>query len=68
MNPATLQMEASQFGLVQRAAKYEDQAALKLIESAATAPGAQVAPPQHAPPVEPISASPREGSSLHVIA
>jgi hypothetical protein len=68
MNPATLQMEASQFGLVRRAAKYEDQAALKLIESVATSPESQVAPPPHAPPVEPVSASPRDGSSLHVIA
>jgi len=68
MNPATLQLEASQFGLVRRAAKYEEQSALKLIESAASSPAAPVAPPPHAPPVEPVSASPRDGSSLHVVA
>jgi len=68
MNAATLQIEASQLGLVQRTQKYQDAAALKLIESVATSPETQVAPPPHAPPVEPVAASPRDGSSLHVVA
>ncbi len=68
MNAATLQIEVAQFGLLQRTQKYQDAAALKLIESVASAPETKVAPPPHAPPVEPVSASPREGSSLHVVA
>ena len=68
MNSATLQIEVAQLGLVQRNQKYQDAAALKLIEGVASTPEVKVAPPPHAPPIEPVAASPRDGSSLHVVA
>ncbi len=72
MNAAAVQIEAAQLGLVQRTQKYLDGAALQLVESATAAPqGGQApsaAPPPRTPPVQPISAAPREGSSIHVIA
>jgi hypothetical protein len=68
MNAAAVQIEAAQMGLVQRAQKYEGQAALKLIEGATSNQPQSAAPPPSSPPVQPVSASPREGSTLHVIA
>jgi hypothetical protein len=69
MNSATVQMEAAQFGLLQRTQKYEDAAALRLVETATSEGGQhQAAPPPTVPPVQPISAAPREGSTIHVIA
>ena len=72
MNAAAIQIEASQLGLVQRTQKYMDAAALKLVESA-TGGGAQqlqasAEPQTRVPPVQPVSASPREGSTIHVVA
>jgi len=71
MNAAAVQIEAAQLGLVQRTQKYMDAAALKLVESAAGG-GAQRLQSSDAapstPPVQPVSASPREGSSIHVVA
>jgi hypothetical protein len=70
MNSATVQLEAAQVGLLQRTQKYEDTAALKLVESATSGSGQghQAAPPPGVPPVQPVSAAPREGSTVHVIA
>jgi hypothetical protein len=67
MNSNTVQLEAAQLGLVQRAQKYEEAAALKLVETA-TGQAQTAAPPPGVPPVQPISAAPREGSTVHVIA
>jgi hypothetical protein len=71
MNAAAVQIEAAQLGLVQRTQKYMDAAALKLVDSA-TGGGAQKLQSSDAtpnvPPVQPVSASPREGSSIHVVA
>jgi len=72
MNAAAVQIEAAQLGLVQRTQKYMDAAALKLVESASGggAQQLQVAeqPVSRTPPVQPVSASPREGSTIHVVA
>jgi hypothetical protein len=69
MNSATVQMEAAQLGLLQRTQKYEDAAALRLVETATSEGGQhQAAPPPTVPPVQPVSAAPREGSTIHVIA
>lgn len=71
MNTAAVQMEAAQLGLVQRTQKYQDAAALRLIEESGSSAQGQVqssAPPPRTPPVEPVSAAPREGSTTHVIA
>ena len=70
MNSATVQLEAAQVGLLQRTQKYEDAAALKLVETATNGAGQPqaAAPPPGVPPVQPISAAPREGSTVHVIA
>jgi hypothetical protein len=71
MNAAAVQIEAAQLGLVQRTQKYLDAAALQLVESS-TGGGAQqlkaAEPPSRTPPVQPVSAAPREGSSVHVVA
>jgi hypothetical protein len=66
MNSATVQLEAAQMGLIQRTQKYEDVAALKLVEAAAS--GAQATQAAAVPPVEPVRAVPREGSTVHVVA
>jgi hypothetical protein len=72
MNAATVQIEAAQLGLVQRTQKYLDGAALKLIDGAtgggAQQPQASAEPVSRTPPVQPVSATPREGSSIHVVA
>lgn len=70
MNSAAIQLEAAQTGLIQRTQKYEDAAALRLVESSSQGAGQQyaTAPPPRFPPVEPISVAPREGSTVHVIA
>lgn len=71
MNAAAIQIEAAQLGLVQRTQKYLDAAALKLVETATSGGQALQAPsepPPRTPPVQPVSAAPREGSSVHVIA
>jgi len=70
MHSATLQLEAAQAGLIQRTQKYEDAAALRLVESSTSGPGQErgAAPPPGVPPIQPISAAPREGSTVHVIA
>jgi hypothetical protein len=71
MHSAAVQMEAAQLGLVQRTQKYQDAAALRLIDDSGAAGQGQVqsvAPPPRSPPIEPVSASPREGSTTHVIA
>jgi hypothetical protein len=71
MNTAAVQVEAAQAGLVQRAEKYKDAAALKLIEGMASG-GSQAelaTPPSSSmPPVHPVNAAPREGTSIHVVA
>ena len=71
MNAAAVQVEAAQLGLVQRTLKYVDAAALRLVD-VATGGGAQqreaTEPPPNVPPVEPVSAAPREGSTIHVVA
>lgn len=70
MNPVAVQIEAAQLGLVQRTQKYLDAAALQLVETA-TGSAQQPRPsepPPRTPPVEPVSAAPREGSSIHVVA
>lgn len=66
MDSTTVQLEAAQLGLVQRAQKYQDAAALKLIES--IAPAGPAAPPSNVPPVEPVRAAPRDGGTIHVVA
>lgn len=66
MNSTTVQLEAAQLGLLQRTQKYQDAAALKLIES--IQPAGPSAPPSNVPPVEPVSAVPRDGGSVHVVA
>jgi len=66
MNSTTVQLEAAQLGLLQRTQKYQDAAALKLIES--IQPASPSAPPSNVPPVEPVSAAPRDGGSIHVVA
>ena len=73
MNAAAMQTDTAQLGLVQRTQKYMDAAALKLVESSTgganpSQPLKTAEPPPRAPPVEPVSAAPREGSSIHVIA
>ncbi len=68
MNSTAVQMEAAQLGLVQRTQKYEDAAALKLVEGATSQQPQSPAPPPRTPPVEPVAASPRDGTSVHVIA
>lgn len=72
MNAAAVQIEAAQLGLVQRTQKYLDAAALQLVESAvgggAQQLQAQAEPVSRIPPVQPVSAAPREGSSIHVVA
>lgn len=72
MNAAAVQIEAAQLGLVQRTQKYVDAAALKLVESAAGGGAQQLQsvdqPSARTPPVQPVSASPREGSTIHVVA
>jgi hypothetical protein len=68
MNSAAVQMEAAQLGLVQRTQKYEDAAALKLVEGATSQQLQSPAPPPRTPPVQPVSASPRDGTNVHVIA
>jgi hypothetical protein len=69
MNSAAVQMEAAQLGLVQRTQKYEDAAALRLVEGATSQQlKAPSEPPPRSPPVEPVAAAPREGSNLHIIA
>jgi hypothetical protein len=70
MNSATVQLEAAQVGLLQRTQKYEDAAALKLVESSTGGAGQEhaAAPPPRVPPIQPVSAAPREGSTVHVIA
>lgn len=67
MNSAAVQIEAAQLGLVQRTQKYQDAAALRLIEDASAGQQAY-APQPRTPPVQPVSAAPREGSTLHVVA
>jgi hypothetical protein len=71
MNAAAVQVEAAQLGLLQRTQKYLDAAALRLVDSA-TGGGAQQLqasePPSSTPPVQPVAASPREGSTIHVVA
>lgn len=66
MDSNTVQLEAAQLGLLQRTQKYQDAAALKLIES--IQPGGPTSPPSSAPPVEPVSAVPRDGGTIHVVA
>lgn len=66
MDSTSVQLEAAQLGLVQRTQKYLDAAALKLIES--IVPPGPAAPPSNTPPVEPISAVPRDGTTVHVVA
>jgi hypothetical protein len=66
MNSTTVQLEAAQLGLLQRTQKYQDAAALKLIES--LQPAGPSAPPSNVPPVEPVSAAPRDGGRIHVVA
>jgi len=66
MDSNTVQLEAAQLGLIQRTQKYQDAAALKLIES--VTPQGPTAPPPSAPPVEPVRAAPRDGSTVHVVA
>jgi len=68
MNSAAVQIEAAQAGLIQRTQKYEDAAALKLVDGATSVPLQSSAPPPRTPPVQPVAAAPREGSSVHVIA
>jgi hypothetical protein len=66
MDSNTVQLEAAQLGLLQRTQKYQDAAALKLIES--ISPSGPTAPPSNVPPVQPVSAAPRDGSTVHVVA
>ena len=66
MDSSTVQLEAAQLGLLQRTQKYQDAAALKLIES--IQPAGPAAPPPSVPPVEPVSATPRDGGTVHVVA
>lgn len=68
MNSAAVQIEAAQLGLVQRTQKYQDAAALRLIEDASAGHQQAYAPQPRTPPVQPVSAAPREGSTLHVVA
>jgi len=71
MNASTVEIEAAQVGgLSQRAQRYENAAALKLVESAAAGAGQghPAQPMPGVPPVQPVSATPREGSTVHVVA
>ncbi|MBK9518074.1 MAG: hypothetical protein IPO09_12110 [Anaeromyxobacter sp.] len=71
MNQAAAQIEVAQASLVQRTQKYQDAATLRLIEGISSG-GSQVElatpPASNVPPVHPVNAAPREGSSIHVIA
>jgi hypothetical protein len=68
MDASTVEMEAAQLGLAQRAQRYENAAALKLVEVAAAGQPQAAQPQPGVPPIQPVSASPREGSTVHVIA
>ena len=69
MNASTVEIEAAQVGgMSQRAQRYENAAALKLVESATSSQGQSSQPMPGVPPVQPVSAAPREGSTVHVVA
>ena len=71
MNSTAVQIEAAQYGLVQRTQKYLDAAALRLVESGSGGGEHKLQAsdaPVRSPPVQPVSAAPREGSSIHVVA
>ncbi len=78
MDSNGVQLEAAQVGMLQRAQKVQGEGSLKLIDSAASStslaavppgPGQLPTPPgSTAPPVQPVSAPPRDGGSVHVIA
>jgi hypothetical protein len=72
MNLAASTVETTQAGLLQRTQKYVDTAALKTGESAAaeSQEHATTTTPANAnvPPVEPVSAQPKNGATVHVIA
>jgi hypothetical protein len=62
-------VETTQAGLLQRTQKYVDTAALKLVESTMAESHESTTPPNaNIPPVEPVSAQPKNGATVHVIA
>jgi hypothetical protein len=73
MNLAASTVETTQAGLLQRTQKYVDTAALKTGESAVAesqehASTATTPANANIPPVEPVSAQPKNGATVHVIA
>lgn len=63
-------IQAAQISTVKKAEKLQGEQALKLIESAAQGPGPRALASQtgNFPPPAPVAETPREGSTIHVVA
>jgi hypothetical protein len=61
-------LQAAQVKTLKKAEKLEGEQALRLIESAAQAPRVAADQLGRFPPPAPVSATPREGSTVHVVA
>jgi len=61
-------LQAAQVKTVKKAEKLEGELALKLIDGALQAPRVALDQLGRFPPAAPVSAEPREGSTIHVVA